>query len=153
MSLSGIFQVLIGFVFGIALLAASGAAAAFYFWTKLSVVPTKPVFPEERVKPSPVAKKASFAIASNSKSKSPPIPKKLPPKELPPGAYKARVTWPEGLSLRDEPNLESNRLGGVAFNQEVFVLKQSDDQRWQQVRLADGDQEGWIKAGNTEKAN
>jgi hypothetical protein len=77
----------------------------------------------------------------------------LPPKELPPGAYKARVTWPEGLSLRDAPNLESNRIGGVAFNQEVFVLKLSDDQRWQQVRLADSEQEGWIKAGNTQKAN
>lgn len=153
MSLSGIFQVLIGFVFGIALLAASGAVGAYYFWTKLSVVPTKPVFAEERVKPSSVAKKASFAIASSSKSNNPPTPKKLPPKELPPGAYKARVTWPEGLSLRDAPNLESNRIGGVAFNQEVFVLKLSDDRRWQQVRLADGEQEGWIKAGNTQKAN
>jgi hypothetical protein len=39
------------------------------------------------------------------------------------------------------------------FNQEVFVLKQSDDQRWQQIRLAEGDQEGWIKTGNTERVN
>jgi len=35
----------------------------------------------------------------------------------------------------------------------VFVLKESDDQKWQQVRLVNGDQEGWIKAGNIERVN
>ena len=153
MSWSGIAKFLIGFVFGIALLAGSGAAAAFYFWTKLSVVPSKPVFAEERPKSSPVAKKASSPKVSSSKVSNQPTPIKSPAKELPPGAYKARVTWPEGLSLRDAATPESTRVGGVAFNQELYILKESDDQKWQQIRLTDADQEGWIKAGNTEKVN
>jgi uncharacterized protein YgiM (DUF1202 family) len=88
---------------------------------------------------------------SSSQISSKPTPSKAPEKPLPPGAYKARVTWSEGLSLRDAPGSEAARIGGVTFNQEVFVLKESDDQRWQQVRLAQGEQEGWIKAGNIER--
>ncbi len=153
MSLSGILKFLIGFILGIFFLAAGGAAAAFYFWTKLSTVPPKPVFAEERPKPVQVAKKGSSLKASKSKASKSSTPTKSSPKVLPPGAYKARVTWPEGLSLRDAPNLDSNRIGGVAANQEVFILKESDDQKWQQIRLTEGDQEGWIKAGNTEKVN
>jgi hypothetical protein len=153
MSLSGIFKFFIGFIIGILLLAASGAAMAYYFWTKLSIIPPKPIFAEERPKPAQVAKKTSSSKASKSKAGKSPTPAKSPAKVLPPGAYKARVTWPEGLSLRDSPSLDSNRIGGISANQEVFVLKQSDDEKWQQIRVTDGDQEGWIKAGNTEKVN
>jgi hypothetical protein len=151
MSLSGIAKFIIGFIIGIFFLAASGAAAVYYFWTKLSISPAKPIFAEEQPQKSPIAKKVSLPQASKPKAR--PTPSKPPVKELPPGAYKARVKWPEGLSLRDGPTLNSNRIGGVMFNQEVFVLKQSDDQRWQQIRLAEGDQEGWIKTGNTERVN
>lgn len=153
MSLPGIFKFVIGFIIGIFLLAAGGAATAYYFWTKLSTVPPKPIFAEERPKPAQITKKASSSKASKLKASKASTPAKSPEKILPPGAYKARVTWPEGLSLRDSPSLDSNRIGGVAANQEVFVLKESDDQKWQQIRLTDGDQEGWIKAGNTEKVN
>lgn len=155
MSLSGIFKFILGFFIGILILAACGVGAAYYFWTRLSITPAKPIFAEEQPKKSPTAKKASLTQASKPKasSQSTPTPSKLPVKELPPGAYKARVTWPEGLSLRDAPNFESNRIGGVAANQQLFVLKQSDDGRWQQIRVVEDNQEGWIKAGNTEKVN
>jgi tetrahydromethanopterin S-methyltransferase subunit F len=157
MSLSGIAKFLIGFLIGIFLLAGSGVAAAFYFWTKLSATPPKPIFAEEQPKKLPVLKKVSSPTASNSPVAKKPIPlpspSESPTKELPSGAYKARVIWSEGLSLRDAPGPEANRVGGVAFNQEVIVLKASDDQKWQQIRLADGEQEGWIKAGNIEKIN
>ncbi len=157
MSLSGIAKFIIGFFVGIFILAAGGAAAAYYFWTKLSITPAKPIFAEEQPKKQPTAKQASNAQASNSKPKSQPAstPSKppTPAQELPPGAYQARVTWSEGLSLRDAPSTNSQRVGGVMFNQEVIVLKQSDDQKWQQVRLANGEQVGWIKSGNTEKVN
>lgn len=153
MSLAGIFKFIIGFVIGIALMALGAAGAAYYFWTKLSVVPSKPIFAEERAKPSSMAKKARSLTASTSQNSSKSTPSNSPEKPLPPGAYKARVTWAEGLSLRDAPGPDATRIGGVTFNQEVFVLKESDDQRWQQVRLAQGDQEGWIKAGNIERAN
>lgn len=155
MSLSGIAKFFIGFFIGIFLLVGSGAVAAYYFWTKLSAIPPKPVFAEERPKASPVAKKVSSPPASNPQVSSKPTATESPSptKELPPGAYKARVSWSEGLSLRDAPGPEANRIGGVAFNQDVFVLKESDDQKWQQVRLVNGDQEGWIKAGNIERVN
>ena len=155
MSLSGIAKFIIGFFVGIFILATSGVVAAYYFWTKLSITPAKPIFAEEQPKKAPTAKKVSNVQASNSKPKSQPAstPSQPPAQELPPGAYKARVTWSEGLSMRDAPSSDSNRVGGVMFNQEVIVLKQSDDQRWQQVRLAEGEQVGWIKAGNTEKLN
>lgn len=155
MSFSGLAKFLIGFIVGVALLTGSGVAAAYYFFTKLAAPPPKPIFAEEQPKASPVAKKTNSPSASNSQPNNRSTPSESPSlqKELPPGAYKARVTWSEGLSLRDAPGAEANRIGGVAFNQEVFILKESNDQRWQQVRLAEGTQEGWIKAGNIERVN
>lgn len=149
MSLSGIAKFFIGFVLGIALLVGAGAAAAYYFWTKLSVEPPKHMFPEEQVKQSPVAKKSTPPASSNQIAK----PLTKTPVKLPAGAYKARVSWAEGLILRDAPGADANRTGGVAFNQEVFVIQESDDQRWQKVRVVDGEREGWIKSGNTERVN
>ncbi|HEY9666204.1 MAG TPA: SH3 domain-containing protein [Coleofasciculaceae cyanobacterium] len=155
MSLSGIFKFILGFIVGIFLLTASGAAVAYYFWSKHAVVPARPIFAEEQPKKkSATAKKVSNPQASKPASQKQPTPAQSPVKEeLPPGAYKARVTWQEGLSLRDAPGSNSNRVGGVMFNQEVIVLKESDDKRWQQVRLAEGEQQGWIKAGNTERVS
>lgn len=152
MSLSGIAKFFIGFLLGIALLVGSSAAAAYYFWTKLSVVPSRPSFSEERPQPSPVAKKAT-AKASTAVTNKQMTPVKASPKELPAGAYKARISWSEGLILRDAAGAEAARIGGVAFNQEIFVLQESADQRWQKVRLADGELEGWIKSGNAERVN
>lgn len=152
MSLSGIAKFILGFIVGIVLLAVSGGAAGYYFFTKMSANPPKPIFAEEQQRKLPEAKKVSTAIPSNGKPVSQQTPKESPvKKELPPGAYNARVSWSEGLSLRDSPSQDSNRIGGVAFNQEIIVLKESDDKRWQQIRLADGDQEGWIKAGNIQR--
>ncbi|NEQ22439.1 MAG: SH3 domain-containing protein [Microcoleus sp. SIO2G3] len=150
MSFSGIAKFFIGFIIGIVLLAGSGAAAAYYFFTKLAAPPPKPIFAEEQPKATPIAKKTSSPSTTKQ-----PTPSASPSstEELPPGAYKARVTWEEGLSLRDAPGAESNRIGGVAFKQEVIVLRESNDQRWQQVRLAEGTQEGWIKSGNIERVN
>jgi type IV secretory pathway VirB10-like protein len=72
--------------------------------------------------------------------------------ELPSGAYKAKVTWSSGLSLRLEPSTSSERVGGVEYNSELIVLSTSSDGQWQRVRLANGTQEGWIKAGNIKKS-
>jgi uncharacterized protein YgiM (DUF1202 family) len=154
MSLSGIFKFILGFFVGIIFLVIFGVGAAYYFWTRLSIAPAKPIFAEEQQKKSPTVKKASLTQASQPKPSNQPAstPSASPEQKLPPGAYKARVTWPEGLSLRDAPTLNSARIGGVAANQAVFVLKRSDDGKWQQVRVVEGNQEGWIKAGNTAKS-
>lgn len=152
MSLSGIAKFILGFIVGIILLAVGGGATGYYFFTKMSANPPKPIFAEEQQRKLPAVKKVSTAIPSSRSPSSKPTPSESPVREeLPPGAYKARVSWSEGLSLRDSPSQDSNRIGGVAFNQEIIVLKESDDKRWQQIRLADGEQEGWIKAGNIER--
>jgi hypothetical protein len=150
----GFFKFIIGFIIGIFVLATCGAAAGYYFWTRLSVTPAKPIFAEEQPKKASATKTVTSTKTSNTIANKPSLtPSKPVAKPLPPDAYKARVTWQEGLSLRDAPNFESNRIGGVGFNQEVFVLKQSEDGKWQQVRLPESEQEGWIKVGNTEKVN
>ncbi|NET61839.1 MAG: SH3 domain-containing protein [Symploca sp. SIO2E6] len=153
MSLSGVAQLIIGFVLGIFILVGAGVTAGYYFFSKLSTLPEKPIFAEEKPKPSPTAKAASSPKPSPSPSKKQPepTPSESPKKKLEPGAYKATVTWPEGLSLRDKPSEDANRIGGIAYNQEIIIIKDSEDQQWQEVRLPDTDQEGWVRAGNVKK--
>ncbi|MEQ9370595.1 MAG: SH3 domain-containing protein [Coleofasciculus chthonoplastes F3-SA18-01] len=156
MRLSGIAKFFIGFILGIAILLAGGGAVAYYFFTKLSVNPAKPIFAEEQQAKSPVkspdAAKKPAQSAQKPKPSPSPTPSESPePEELPPGAYEARVTWPEGLSLRDSPSLSANRIGGIAYNQEIIILKESDDKKWQRVRLSGSEEEGWVKAGNVER--
>ena len=159
MSFSGIFKFIIGFFLGIFLLLTGSVAAAYYFYSRLSTNPPKPIFAEEQKQDLAAAKPKSSVSAPESPKKAEPSPSPTPSEspeaeeELPPGAYKAKVSWSEGLSLRDAPGLEANRIGGVAYNQEIIILKESDDKKWQRVRVVDGDQEGWIKAGNIERIN
>lgn len=158
MSWSGLAKILIGFFLAVALLVGAGVATAYYFFTKLSVPPPKPLFANDTAavkgKPSPATVNKSSASSSPQASPSPtPTPSASPSPQLEPGAYRARVTWSQGLILRDQPSLDANRIGGVAYNQPLVVLKESDDKRWQQVRSEDGSQQGWIKSGNIERVN
>jgi len=57
------------------------------------------------------------------------------------------------LILRSEPNLDAERVGGIGFNSRVIVLEQSEDNVWQKIRLEGEEQEGWVKAGNTQKVD
>ncbi len=41
-------------------------------------------------------------------------------------------------------------MGGVAYKEEVIVLEETPDKKWQRIRLPDGDIQGWIKGGNVE---
>ncbi len=155
MSWSGLVKFIIGFFLAIVLLAVGGGATAYYFLTKLSTPPPKPVYandkPEVKAKASPGAVKTTSA--SSAQPNPTPTPSAAPAKVLEPGAYTARVTWREGLSLREAPTLEANRVGGVGYNQRIVVIKESDDKRWQQIRLEEGEQQGWIKAGNIERVD
>ncbi len=74
------------------------------------------------------------------------------PKPLPPGAYHGRVIWPQGLGLRTEPQQDAQRVGGAAFNQKIIILEESNDKAWQKIRVEGTNQEGWVKAGNTERS-
>jgi hypothetical protein len=169
---SNLFKYLLGFILAIAILIGSGVAATLYFINQSSRVPPKPIYandePDVRAsagfnttkvssttapttKPSPVANKTPETEPTTK-----PTPKatekattELEP--LPPGAYNARVTWPQGLSLRSEPKTDAERVGGAGFNQKVIVIEESEDKVWQKVRLEGTDQEGWVKSGNTKK--
>lgn len=151
MSWSGLAKFVIGFTVALLLLVGAGAATGYYFLTRLTTAPPKPVFPEERPKPKPIAK------GKNSNSKKLTSTSLVKPsstassEKLEPGAYKARVSWREGLSLRSEPSTEASRVGGIPYNQRVIVLKESDDKKWQQIRVEEGTEEGWVKSGNLEK--
>ena len=72
-------------------------------------------------------------------------------KPLPPGAYPATVTWPQGLILRAEPKVNAERRGGIGFIAKVIVLELSNDKSWQKIRIESSGKEAWVKAGNTKK--
>lgn len=144
MNLSGIAQFFIGVILGISILGVSGAAAGYYFFSKMAVTPSKPVFPEERPQSSEVS------TTSEAGEEEATIPEPAPV-ELPAGAYRVRVNWPDGLSLRDKPSLDANRLEIIPYEAEMIVLKTTDDGKWDRVRLPNSNNEGWVKAGNSDR--
>jgi uncharacterized protein YgiM (DUF1202 family) len=158
MKLSSIIQFIIGFLLGIILLAGGTALAAYYLFNKMAEAPPRPIYAEEKkeepkASPSPSSQASPKASPSPTPKPSPsPSPSPSPEKkeELEPGAYKARVTWSSGLSLRDGPGVDSNRIGGVGYNAELIIIQESNDKQWLKVRIPSG-QEGWIKAGNIRK--
>lgn len=146
---SGLTKFLIGFTLAITLLIGGGVATAMYFMYRVTIPPPKPVFANDK----PRVRTQRPPDSVTAKPSATPTPSEAPsPKLLEPGAYKARVTWSEGLSMRSEPNMDAERVGSVLYNQQIVVLEESTDKNWQRVRLEDGEQKGWIKAGNTERA-
>ncbi len=167
--LSTILQFVLGFILGIALLSGVAVGAAYFYLSSISEYPPKPTFPEEESSPTAETEPepASPSVETGTEetttaetnreteeaTEAEPESKPEPPKELPPGAYKARVTWSEGLSLRAEPSTNAERIGGVDFNDEIIILEESEDKQWQRVRVGESDREGWVKAGNVERVN
>lgn len=150
--LSNIFQFSIGFVLGLAILAGGTAALAYVFFAKMTANPPKPIFTEEKQEKN--ANKEVTPPAATAEAPAPessPEAQKEPEENLPTGAYKARVTWSDGLSIRSNPDREAERIGGVGYNSEIIILEESNDKQWQKVRLSSGSLEGWIKSGNVEK--
>lgn len=147
MSWSSITKFLIGSVLGVAILIGSGAVIAYFLLAKLAEPPSKPYFANDK----PITTDAS------SETKVTPTPattdSTTDTAPLEPGAYRARVIYSGGLSLRDSPSVDAARIGGVEYNQQIVILEESPDKRWQRVRLESGDTEGWIKAGNIERLN
>lgn len=140
-TLSGIVKFLIGFVIALALVVAGGVASARYFITQMTNPPPKPIFPND-LPSSSTNNSASARKTSMGSARS-----------LPAGAYEARVTWPDGLILRDRPSYNAIPIGGIEYNGRVIVLGESSDKIWQQVSLEYSSQEGWIKGGNVEPIN
>lgn len=151
MSISGFFQFIFGFILGVILLVSGSVGAAYYFFNRMASAPPKPVFSETipappiEETPEPVEEEA---VAEGTETEEEEEEEKED--EIPPGAYEAKVTWSSGLSLRSEPDLSASRIGGVAYNEEILILSETDDGVWQKARTKSG-QEAWIKAGNVER--
>lgn len=150
MTWGGLFKFLTGFTLAIALLFLAGVGITRYLITQLSTPPPKPIFANDSptAQASPVAR--STTPADQTAPQTPPSPSPTP---LPAGAYEAQVNEPIGLVLRQAPSRDSDRIGGVDYNEKLTVLQTSPDGEWEKVRLASSSVEGWIRAGNTDRAN
>ncbi|MDJ0600174.1 MAG: SH3 domain-containing protein [Crocosphaera sp.] len=155
--LSGVFQFLLGFFLGIFLLVGGTASLAYVVFSRMNANPEKPLFAEE--KPPETTAKADTQPVTQPQTKTQPVEEVVATEsfieeeteELPDGAYRAKVTWSTGLSVRSQPDSNAERVGGVEYNSEVIILQTSADGDWQQVRLPNSQQEGWVKAGNVAK--
>lgn len=156
-NMSGFLQFIIGFILGIIFFTAGIAGGAYLFLTKVAVNPTKPVFSEEKATQPPAKpvdgdnNQTAPSSTTNNTETSTPTNEEPTEEKLPEGAYRAKVIWDTGLSLRANPSKDAERIGGVGYNSELIVLSLSDDKNWQKVRIPSSGQEGWIKAGNVEK--
>lgn len=146
-----------------AILVGGGVATALYFMNRSAIAPPKPIYANDSPQVKAQAPKTPAPNAqATSKLEATPTPTPTPTekpkteeatKALPPGAFPARVTWSQGLSLRAEPKAEAERVGGAGFNQKVIVLEESDDKVWKKIRIGDSNQEGWVKAGNLQQVD
>jgi len=159
-TMSKISQFILGFVLAIALLFLAGAGLTRYLLTRLSTLPPRPSFTNDP-SPNPLTKTASpetsptSSPAVNPVNPSPSVAASPSPNPSPspsPAGYRARVTQPIGLRVRQEANIDSATIGGVEYNQEITILEDSPDGGWQKIQLAGGAQ-GWIKGGNTTRIN
>jgi cytoskeletal protein RodZ len=140
-----VIKFLLGISLALAILVSGGVAAALYFLHRVATPPAKPIFSNDtaEVKARGTSTASSAAATTNTTEAASP--------SLPPGTYKARVTWAQGLSVRSEPSLEAERIAGVGYNEELTVLEISSDKGWQKIRIDNSEQEGWVKAGNVER--
>lgn len=167
--LSATAQFILGFVLGISLITGIAGTLIFAYYQKMSVLPKKPEYPEAQVATEPTldTSESSGSIEqtdiapSESNTSSEPLEAEPPATEepevvepeLPPNSYRAVVTWPDGLSLRAEPDVNSGRVGGISAEASIIILEDSADGKWQRVRLPWSGQEGWVKGGNTKRTS
>ncbi len=149
--LVGFSKLVLGLCLALFLLSLAGVATARYFMTRLSVLPSKPVFSNETVAAAPGTQPAVSEVSGTEQSvPTPSTPTEPAPLERPPNSYDAVVVQPIGLVLRSGPGREFQQLGGIDYNDSVLVIETSGDGEWLNVRLPDTGQEGWIKSGNTQ---
>ena len=149
-------QLILGMLTGlVGIIGVLGGAGYYFFVTQMSTRPPKPVFAEER--------DGGKSLATKPKPKATVVPKPTPlavkdpqnpdaPDKLPPEAYDAKVVWKDGLSLKKEPDPGAQKVGSVAFNGKVAIVKTSDDKQWVFIQSQMDNAQGWVKAGNIDKA-
>jgi hypothetical protein len=150
-------QLIIGILLGLSGLAAIAGGIGYYFFvTQMSTRPPKPIFAEERkTAKSETKPKGQTKTKTTTKPTKPQdsTPEEQKDNKLPSTAYDAKVIWKEGLSLKQEPNVSSRKVGGVGYNEQVAIIKESDDKQWLLIRPENEDTEGWVRAGNIERSS
>ena len=162
--ISATVQFILGFAIGISLIVGVSGSLVFAYYKKMSTLPKKPDFPVAAVPSNSASNdvEASTTIEPLESNTAPEEEEAIEPEvsepevsepELPADAYYAKVTWPQGLSLRSEPDPNAGRVGGIGFEKTIIILENSADGNWQRVRLPWSEQEGWVKAGNVERTS
>ncbi len=146
-----------GLLLAIAVLSVGGYFALNYAYAQFTKLPPKPEFPNDnpnfvkKSKAKPTGKNIPLpdkdAAAPDEKPKEKEASKLKP---LPAGAFEGRVTYAQGLVLRDSAGRDSGTIGGVEFNETLTVIETSADGEWQKVRTSK-DKEGWVRGGNIQK--
>jgi hypothetical protein len=137
-----------GLVIALLILGVGGYFAIQYVFTQLTAAPPKPTFPNDNPN---YGKKVDDGKKVATKAV-PPTAAPEPPKNLPTGAYKGIVKQPIGLIVRGAASSTAGQIDGVDYNQPVIVLSKSQDGIWEKIRYSSNNQEGWVKAGNIQKA-
>jgi hypothetical protein len=149
-------QLIIGLTTGLIGIAGIVGGAGYYFFvTQMTTRPPKPVFAEERDGGKSLAAQPKTNTKASTAAKpvqSPAAKDPQNPNQIPPAAYNAKVAWKNGLSLKKDPVPGAEKVGSVAFNAPVAIVKTSDDKQWVLVRSQADNAQGWVKAGNITKA-
>ena len=146
MSFSGLTKVVLGFTIAIALLVGGSVAAILSIVAKLTALPPKPVFDN----PPPVTAQTTPTATPTPTPTPTSTPTPTPEAEaLPPGAYRVRITWPQGLLIRTSPDFGSANIGGIAANQQAIALEASEDGKWLRIRMESTSLEGWVVGQGT----
>jgi hypothetical protein len=183
MKWSDLVKVLSGVFLAVVLIVSGSFIAAQHVISQFTTLPPKPTFPNDKPDPNgkpapndkatpsnkstgsdqsstqtPAVKAAQASSAPATPAKpSPslsPSPSTQPsPQETEAAGYRAKIMLSEGLNLRGDPNRDAERIGGVAYNDQIIILEDSPDGEWQKVRIESSGQEGWIKSGHAERLN
>ncbi len=123
-------QWLLGILLGLGFMAVAVAAVILPLVFNLLWPPPRPNVEIEQ--PRPIAEPET------------PAPTETPVLSPTPEPLKqGRVTYGEGLRVRDRPDRDAEVLGGVEFDAVVTILERSQDGEWVKVRTQDG-LEGWV---------
>jgi cytoskeletal protein RodZ len=157
MTWSGFFKSLSIFLIAVGLVTIGSFFAFQYLMAQFTALPPKPTFPNDKTAPATKAIAAPSPTASTSPiavSPSPsPVAASPSPSPSPGAAYQARVKLDNGLNVRESPNADAPRVGGVDLDQVVTVLEESQDKEWQRIRVETTGVEGWIKSGYIDRVN
>ncbi len=146
-----------GLLLAATLLAVGGYFAFNYLITQLTKLPPKPTFPNDNpdfIKKNNKPQSPTSGLKPNNKElkekELKEANKEVTKKPLPAGSFEGRVTYAEGLILRDGSSRGAATIGSVAFNEKVTVLETTADSEWQKIRTKN-QKDGWIRGGNVQK--